>query len=638
MESRRTIFIAKILGILAVIPLLVWAHAAGPDPGKTGVPGESTCAEAGCHTGAGLNQGGGKVTIDAGGTTYTPGVRQRIRVTVIDPTQRKWGFQVTARLASNPKTRAGVLSPSDATTQVLCSGANTLELPCTSNPVLQFIEHTLSGSRQTAVGAGQTFEFDWTPPDSDVGSIVLYAAGNAANANTTETGDNIYTTSVTLTAGSAPPPTGSSTTQIISHIADGARWKTTVILVNLDTVPAPFTLNFWKDDGSAFPISLTGRGTQAVVTDTIPAGGSRTIETDGTAAALGTGWAELISSQAVSGTAVFRDQTLGQEAAVPLLVSGGSRLMLPFDTGGLALGVALANPSANQDAVVTRTLRNGAGQVISTDSLTVAKHGHTSFLLSNSSTKPEDQRGVVEFSSPQPIYALGIRSSGGAFTSIEALGQVEAKNKVISHIANGARWKTTIILVNTDSAAAQFTVNFWKDDGSAFSVSLVGGGTVASVTGTIPAGGSTTIETDGLAAELTTGWAEVLSAQAIGGAAIFRDQTLRQEAGVPLLANGGTRLLLPFQSGTDLGVALANASASQDAGITRTLRNEQGQLILSDALMQPRRAHSAFLLANPSSKPEDQRGVVEFSSSVEFFSLGIRGNNGAFTSVRALSK
>jgi len=321
-----------------------------------------------------------------------------------------------------------------------------------------------------------------------------------------------------------------------------------------------------------------------------------------------------------------------------LLMTVGARLLLPFDTGGLSLGVALANPSQTQSTVVTRTLRNSQGAVISTDTVTVARHGHTSFVLSNPSTKAEDQRGVLEVSvASGQIFALGIRGNNGAFTSIEALTPQDPKTKVISHIANGARWKTTFILVNTYSAPAPFTVNFWKDDGSPFTVTLVDGRSLASVTDTIPVGGSRTIETDGTASALTTGWTEVLSAQSIGGTAIFRDQTLKQEAAVPMLSSGGTRLVLPFQNGLDLGIALANANTTQDLGITRTLRNEQGQMITSDALTVSHRSHTAFLLANPSTKPEDQRGVVEFSATNEFFDLAIRGNNGAFTSIRALS-
>src|SRR5258707_15596866 len=105
MDRQRKIFIGKTMAVLAVIPVLIYAHAAGPDPGKSGVPGESTCTESGCHEGTPLNGGGGSVRIDAGGTTYSPGVKQRISVTVNDSAQRRWGFQLTARLASNVKTR-----------------------------------------------------------------------------------------------------------------------------------------------------------------------------------------------------------------------------------------------------------------------------------------------------------------------------------------------------------------------------------------------------------------------------------------------------------------------------------------------------------------------------------------------------
>src|SRR5437899_6390098 len=146
MNRNQKILIGKSIAILSVIPILIYAHAAGPDPGKSGAPGESTCNEAGCHVGTGLNAGGGSVTIDAGGNTYTPGTAKRIKVTVTDPTQRRWGFQLTARLASSTSTRAGVLAPVDNTTQLVCANANLVEVnPCPSNPVKQYIEHTMAG-------------------------------------------------------------------------------------------------------------------------------------------------------------------------------------------------------------------------------------------------------------------------------------------------------------------------------------------------------------------------------------------------------------------------------------------------------------------------------------------------------------
>jgi uncharacterized protein (TIGR03437 family) len=152
--------------------------------------------------------------INAEGTTHTPGVTQRISVTVSDPSNTRWGFQLTARQASNPASRAGTLTSVNPNTMVICSLANLREVPCADNPVLQFIEHN-DAQRNNAPGSF-TFSFDWTPPASDVGDIVLYAAGNAANGNQLETGDRIYTTTLTLNPrASGPPPA-------ISEVIDGA--------------------------------------------------------------------------------------------------------------------------------------------------------------------------------------------------------------------------------------------------------------------------------------------------------------------------------------------------------------------------------------------------------------------------------
>ena len=54
-----------------------------------------------CHLGSALNSGPGSVKIVLPGeATYTPGVKQRIAVEVSDPSQRRWGFELSARLKS----------------------------------------------------------------------------------------------------------------------------------------------------------------------------------------------------------------------------------------------------------------------------------------------------------------------------------------------------------------------------------------------------------------------------------------------------------------------------------------------------------------------------------------------------------
>ncbi len=137
------------------------------------------------------------------GPLYIPGVKQRIAVQVADPVQQRWGFELTARLNSDPADgQAGDLNPVDNFTQVICE--DTGPKPCSSGP--EFIEHTSAGTRIGTKG-GAIFQFDWTPPTSNAGPITLYAAGNAANGDGTSGGDLIYTTSVQLNPAIPAAPT-----------------------------------------------------------------------------------------------------------------------------------------------------------------------------------------------------------------------------------------------------------------------------------------------------------------------------------------------------------------------------------------------------------------------------------------------
>ncbi len=170
--------------------------------------------------GTAVNGGGGSVKVTfAGGSTYAAGVKQHLVVTVSDSssTGRAWGFQLTARPSSDPKTQAGSFTSTDRFTAVVCNVPPFNEVQdafldfgqnqnCPANKSLAYIEHTLAGSSRSQSGS-QTFEFDWTPPASASGNITIYVAGNAANGDTQPTGDHIYTASyeVTPTATGGQP-------------------------------------------------------------------------------------------------------------------------------------------------------------------------------------------------------------------------------------------------------------------------------------------------------------------------------------------------------------------------------------------------------------------------------------------------
>ncbi len=97
------------LAFIAVLPVALLAHIEGPDARHTAAPGDDqlACATGGCHTGTHtggpINSAGGQVTATfSSGATYTPGGSPiTITVKVTDPSNTRFGFQMTARLESD---------------------------------------------------------------------------------------------------------------------------------------------------------------------------------------------------------------------------------------------------------------------------------------------------------------------------------------------------------------------------------------------------------------------------------------------------------------------------------------------------------------------------------------------------------
>lgn len=214
----------------------MFARSAGPPVRRTGAAVDGGLACNVCHRSFALNPDTlGKVVIEAG-QSYTPGVRQTIRVTVSHPQAQRWGFQLTARPVNDETKMAGTFTVSPAV-RVMCDPDGT-DAPC--NGAVEFASHTsvstLSGSNGT-----NTWDVEWTPPSEEVGDIVFYAAGNAANNDGTNNGDRIYTTSVRLPLSpnaACPVSTARPTIQGISNSGSGDR------TIAPNTMVSVYGLNF----------------------------------------------------------------------------------------------------------------------------------------------------------------------------------------------------------------------------------------------------------------------------------------------------------------------------------------------------------------------------------------------------------
>jgi uncharacterized protein (TIGR03437 family) len=147
------------------------------------------------------------------GSTYTPGGSPiTITVTASDAVNTHFGFQMTARLASNAaQGQAGTFNPgSNPNIIVLCDN-NNLRPPngCAPADPVEFIEHYFPNSYTDVYTTSQSYTFTWTPPAANVGNVNFYVAGNVVNYDgEADAPDHVYTASYVLTpASTATPPT-----------------------------------------------------------------------------------------------------------------------------------------------------------------------------------------------------------------------------------------------------------------------------------------------------------------------------------------------------------------------------------------------------------------------------------------------
>jgi hypothetical protein len=157
--------------------------------GRTGSPGEADCT--GCHSSFTVNSGPGSITISSPNLTnwqYVPGQTYQIDVTVAHAGMPLFGFGFEALRTSN-NSNGGTLSISNSAETQLKSvsvGGNNR-----TNVV-----HKQNGGLSNDV---HTFSFNWTAPATNIGNIMFYTAGNAANNQGDTLGDYIYKTSQLVT-------------------------------------------------------------------------------------------------------------------------------------------------------------------------------------------------------------------------------------------------------------------------------------------------------------------------------------------------------------------------------------------------------------------------------------------------------
>ena len=353
----------------------VMADPDGAPTGRSGAPGETTCATSGCHSTYALNSGTGKVAISGlPASGYMPGQVIAVTVTMTQASIVRWGFELTA--LDDQGRAAGTLAVTDTARTRLRTGTF-------GGGQRQYLTHTQAGN------AVNTWTMRWTAPAQSVGKVTFYAAGNAANNNGGDTGDYIYTTSAALSPMSSVAAVAASSAasyaangvlpaQSIAALFGGGMASSTLVA---STLPLPTDLGGVKvrvkdalgteRDAPLFFVSAAqinflvpdatsnGAATLTVLRDGTPVGqGNVTVE----AVAPGL-FAANANAQGVAAASVLRVKANGAqiyESIARLNPAGTAWEPAPIDLGPegeqvflIAFGTGFRNRSALTNAAAT---------------------------------------------------------------------------------------------------------------------------------------------------------------------------------------------------------------------------------------------------------------------------------------------
>jgi hypothetical protein len=240
--------------------------------------------------------------------------------------------------------------------------------------------------------------------------------------------------------------TNASAQGTFGHLAYGAGWQTTFLVVNQDQVTeASVSLTFYSNIGTALSPPVNGGTATSVYSFSIPPNGSTSVVLPDVGGSTSTeGWASLNvnNSPAVSGQAIFRQNPGGSrpvlEAAVPFtsgaplcLVPFGNvapmhTILVPFDntTGVHVTALAFANTTSTAMSVPIE-FDDPAGAAIATGTLNFGALNHSSFVSTAKYPATNGKSGVLRITLPSganvgdlSVLALLADSSSGTLTTL----------------------------------------------------------------------------------------------------------------------------------------------------------------------------------------------------------------------------
>ena len=154
-----------------------------------------------CHNTNALDSGDGSLALSGVPVRYTPGATYPLTITVADPGQARWGFELTAHTAGTAQGSFTITDP--VNTQRSNSGFG------------DYVKHTNAGTYRGTANGPVSWSVDWTAPAAGAGTVRFYLAAVAGDDNGSFYNDFVYT------AAAASQETGASAALSLTLQPDG---------------------------------------------------------------------------------------------------------------------------------------------------------------------------------------------------------------------------------------------------------------------------------------------------------------------------------------------------------------------------------------------------------------------------------